>query len=245
MPFAGRPVEADVSAGSWLAAALVGPPGRVAALLPASFPAFARVFHPAVRYAGDADEDVSWAEVAAANGRTAHPAMSWVSITGSWDYVGEDDQPGLWNGAPAEGHLPVSVAERLVAVLRRHTSTPGDCWFGVEAGWGFLAAAPAAAPPVLALPGREHWLVRGPIELAAANLADEPAEQSANLWWPADRAWCVATDVDLMSTYVAGSLDCIADVLSAPGLEAAPATADAEVSWHADSVNPPPVAPAR
>ena len=31
------------------------------------------------------------------------------------------DQPGLWNDAPAEGHLPVAVAARLAAVLARHT----------------------------------------------------------------------------------------------------------------------------
>ncbi|HEX2074912.1 MAG TPA: hypothetical protein VHF92_14095 [Geodermatophilus sp.] len=236
MAFAGRPVETDVTPGAWLADALHPSPGRVGSLVPPTFPAFARVFHPAVRYAEDDDIDVTWAEVAAANGRTAHAAMQWASITGSWEYHGEDDQPGLWNDAPADGHLPAPVAARLAAVLARHTTTPDDCWFGVWSGFGFITAD----APTLALPGREHWLVRGHIELAAANMADEPHEQSASLWWPADRAWCVATDIDLASTFVGGSVACIADVLAADGLETAAVTADCPVGRDTDRINPPP-----
>jgi hypothetical protein len=72
------------------------------------------------------------------------------------------------------------------------------------------------------------------------NFAAEPFEQSANLWWPADRAWLVCTDIDLVSTYVAGSAACIAELLSHPDLEAAPAEAKQKVTWDADQVNPPP-----
>ena len=82
--------------------------------------------------------------------------------------------------------------------------------------------------------------MRGPVGLAATNLADEPAEQSANLWWPDDRAWFVATDIDLMTTYVGGSAACIADLLAADGLEAAVVPADQRVTWDADTVNPLP-----
>src|SRR3954469_10752465 len=219
---------------------------RVGSLVPCGFEAYARVFHPAVRYpddelfgidSDDPDEDVTWAEVAAFNGRTAHPAMEWASITGSWEFQGNDDQPGLWNDAPAEGHLPVSVARDLTAVLARFTTTPGDCWFGLEQGVG---SGPTEAPR-LALPPREYVLQPGPLDLAAANLADEPAEQSANLWWPDDRAWFVATDIDLMTTYVGGSAACIADLLAADGVEAAQVPADQRTTWDADTVNPAPL----
>jgi hypothetical protein len=236
----------------WIAAALHPfAEHRVSSLVPPVFDAYARVFHPAVRYPDDelfgietdsdsdsdaADEDVTWAEVAAFNGRTAHPAMEWASITGSWEFRGSDDQPGMWNDAPAEGHLPVSVATRLTAVLRRFTTTPEDCWFGLWDGFGHTPATELT----LALPSREYWLLRGPVDLAATNLADEPAEQSANLWWPADRSWFVATDIDLMTTYVGGSAPCIADLLAADGLEAAQVPADQRTSWDADTVNPLP-----
>jgi hypothetical protein len=235
--FAGRSVEDDVSPGDWIAA-VVRPIGEhvVGALVPPVFGAYARVFHPAVRYDGDDDVDVTWADVAAGNGTTAHPAMQWTSITGSWEFRDSDDQPGLWNDAPPEGHLPVTVAARLAAVLARHTTTPEDCWFGLWAGFGFMLAD----GPVLELPDRELWLVRGPVTLATANLAAEPNEQSANLWWPADRAWCVATDIDQQTTFVGGSPACIAEVLGTHGIEAAPAAAGQRIAWDSDTVNPLP-----
>jgi hypothetical protein len=241
---AGRPVESDVSAGDWIAGALHdSSDGTVSSLVPPVFEAYARVFHPAVRYpddelpgspSDDPDVDVSWAEVAAYNGRTAHPAMEWASITGSWDFVQDDDQPGVWNGAPALGHLPSQVAASMAAVLSQHTGTPSDCWFGVDNTWH------GDARPALRLYGIEHLLVRGPVDLAAANVAVEPVEQSAQVWWPDDRAWCVVTHPDLMSTYVGGSAACITDLLAAAGIEAARVRPEQLVTWDADTVNPAP-----
>ncbi|MCU1605896.1 MAG: hypothetical protein JWP46_2361, partial [Modestobacter sp.] len=128
MQLAGRPVETDLSPADWVAEVVAGAaPDTVAGLLPAVFAGYARLPHPAVRYAGDEDVPVRWAEVAAHNGRRAHPRMQWPAITGSWDYVGEDNQTPLWDDAPAEGHLPVELAGRLVALLAAHTATPGDC----------------------------------------------------------------------------------------------------------------------
>ncbi len=240
MLFAGRPVETDVSPGSWLAAALVpgpgGGPDSVASLVPRAFPAHARVFHPAVRYDGDDDVEVTWAAVASANGRTAHPGMQWISVTGAWEYLSEEDQPELWNSAPADGHLPAELAGRLAAVLAEHTTTPGDCWFGVWDGYGFITAD----APTLSLPGRDHWLVRKPAALAAANMAEEPWEQSANVWWPADRAWCVATDLDLMTSYLAGTRACVDAVVDAAGIEAFPVPPDDPLAWDSDAINPVP-----
>jgi len=230
---AGRPVETDVSAGSWIAIALAAAgPHTVASLVPPVFAAYARVLHPAVSYEGDDDVDVPWAAVAALNGRTAHRLMQWPAITGSWDYVADDDQPELWNDSPAEGHLPVGVAARVAAVLAGHTSTPDDCWFGV-----WTDARDAA---VLLLGARGYRLVRGPLGLATANFAPEPAEQGPNLWFPADRSWCVVTDIDLMSSYVGGSTAAVAGLLDADGIEAWPAEPDDPVTPDSDPVNPPP-----
>jgi hypothetical protein len=234
---AARPLQDDVAAGGWIAEALAGRPfGTVAALVPPLFAAYGRVLHPAVRYAGDDDVEVPWAAVAAANAAVAHPLMQWPAVTGGWEFVAEEDQSPLWDDSPAEGHLPSPVATRLAAVLRRHTGTPDDCRFGVWQGWGSVRST----GPLLRLPGREHLLVRGPVELAAANLAAEPAEQSANLWWPADRSWLVATDVDLMSTYVGGSAACLAELAGTDGLEVVPAQPGDLVTYAADRINPVP-----
>jgi hypothetical protein len=232
--FAGRPVEDDVTAARWIADA-VRDDATVGSLVPPVFEAYARVFHPAARYAGDDDVDVTWAQVAAANATIAHPAMEWGSITGLMEFFDQADQTPLWDGAPARGHLPAHVAHALAAVLRRHTGTPEDCWFGVPA-----ELIPAEAEP-LQLGGTEFWLIRGPIELAAANLAAEPSEQSAGIWWPADRAWLVATDIDLVTTYVGGSAACVAALVAHPGLEAAEVQVSQGTGWTADTVNPLPL----
>jgi hypothetical protein len=227
---AGRPVETDASAGAWIP--------ESGWLVPPVFAAYARVLHPAIRYVGDDDVEVPWAEVAEENAALAHPLMQWPAITGGWEFVHEDDQSPLWDDSPAEGHLPVSVAERLVAALRRHTTTPDDCWFGVWAGFGWPTEGPHVPGTVLL--GREYRLLRGPVELAATNLAPEPAEQSANIWWPADRAWCVVTDIDLMSTYVGGSTACIRSLLAAPDLEVVPSGVSDRLDHEADVINPVP-----
>jgi hypothetical protein len=124
----------------------------------------------------------------------------------------------------------------MAAVLRRHTTTPDDCWFGLSS----LGPASGLVADELVVPARSFFLVRGPVELAAANLLPEPQSQSANAWWPADRAWFVATDIDLVTTYVGGSGALVETLLTTPGLECTPASAGQRTTWDADTVNPLP-----
>ncbi len=239
MELGGLPVETDVSTGVWISSGRRrGTSGTVGALVPAVFEAYARVFHPAVRYDGDDDVGVRWAEVAAHNGTVAHPLMQWASITRSWDFVSADSQPPLWDDAPSEGHLPVATAARLAGVLARHTETPEACLFGRWDGFGYDLSSPDVPPRLLLRGGHDVVLVRGTVADAVRNLAPEPHEQSANLWWPADRAWCVATDIDLMSTYVGGSAACVAELMVTPGLEVMRAQPADRVAI--DPVNPRP-----
>ncbi len=51
-----------------------------------------------------------------------------------------------------------------------------------------------------------------------------------NLWWPDDGAWFVATEIDFVSTYLAGGTEAIQAVLTEPDLEALP-------SHITDSIN--------
>ncbi len=67
--------------------------------------------------------------------------------------------------------------------------------------------------------------------------------QSANLWWPDDRAWFVATEIDLMSTYVGGSRECIDALLAAPKLEVLEAQIGDGIGYESDRINPPPDEP--
>jgi hypothetical protein len=47
-----------------------------------------------------------------------------------------------------------------------------------------------------------------------------------NLWWPNDRAWFVATEIDLVSTYVGGSADLVRAIVASPEIEAFEVAAD-------------------
>ena len=213
MELGGLPVETDVSHGVWISSTRRrGEPGTVAALVPAVFEAYARVLHPAVRYAGDDDVEVPWAEVAAHNGTAATRSCEWDALT----HGPVDSQPPVWDDGPSEGHLPVAVASRLAAVLappHRHAGRlPAS---GAGTGSATTCRAPTVPPRLLLRGGQDVVLVRGTVADAVRNLAPEPHEQSANLWWPADRAWCVVTDIDLRSTYVGGSAACIAELIAA------------------------------
>ncbi|GGJ89338.1 hypothetical protein GCM10010123_18750 [Pilimelia anulata] len=206
-------------------------------LLPAGFAAYARVLHPAS--VGRDEWPVSWAHVARANGRTLHSLAQWESITGRYEYYdGNTHQPGLWDAMPEWGTLLPAEAAALAGVLAAHTATPDRCWFAV---WeGFNLHPDVERLPTFAL-RREEKVLTGPLRAATTSLADDALSvQLPTLWWPADRAWCVSTDVDLVSTYVGGSRACIEAVLAAPGLEAVPAAPGDVVSRGADVLNPPP-----
>ena len=74
----------------------------------------------------------------------------------------------------------------------------------------------------VSVPQRSHLLLRGPLGDIDA-LFDRLGHQSPNVWWPDDRAWFVATEIDLAWTYVAGSAPAVDAVLADGGLEALPA----------------------
>lgn len=248
--------EPDTAVGDW-AIAGAGEWHTVGCVVPAVFPDYARVFHPAWRRYraayGDrlglpspelglsGSAEVRWSEVAAANGRTVHPAMEWASITGSWRYHwGGDTQPGLWDCPPEEGSLSQRQVAELASLLARHTSTPHECVFAIWEGFADLPAEFAEAPK-LPMPHRSMVLLGGPLSSATASFASNGyTYRSASLWWPADRAWCVGTDVDLRSSYVGASIAGVEELINDPKLEAMRVTAEQRLTADADQVNPEP-----
>jgi len=86
---------------------------------------------------------------------------------------------------------------------------------------------------------RSYFLFAGPLQ-AASRLEFNGWYQSPNLWWPHDRAWIVATEIDGYSTFVAGSRDCIDALLSDPRLESLPTSTDRRFDLGSDQLNPSP-----
>jgi hypothetical protein len=141
-------------------------------------------------------------------------------------------------------------ARVLAAIGREWTAAPQDCWFCVWEGFGWDTASTFAAltetgqPPGIVeeprpdpvpdplregprvhLPHRDYLLYRGPAEAVGALASlDGTWGQCPNIWWPADRAGCVASEIDLQWTYVGGPRGLIDAVLADDRIEALPAT---------------------
>jgi hypothetical protein len=115
----------------------------------------------------------------------------------------------------------------LVDVLSRTTTTPEDIFVAVWEGWGDVP--PERFPGAARLPtlNRGHFLLRGPLtgvlDSISASGSDGPV---SGLWWPADRAWFVATEIDFEWTFVAGATSLVDQLIADDRLEVVPTTFD-------------------
>lgn len=254
----------EVEAGDWIHGRLHPFAQDVGSVVPAGFAAYARIFHPASS-AGRLEAsgtivpavEVRWSEVAARSGRTVHPEMQFHAIAAP----AHDPEP--WIYEPQLGVLSKRQCGALVALLSKHTATPNSCWFCLWDGYGYLhpggsaAFVVAARPPFariqvgfrrlqlrwskprtprpdqprVRLPGRDYLLFRGPIAKA------EGWEDGPNLWWPADHAWCVASEIDFPYTYVGGSQELVDAIIENPDIEALPARLTDGITYSSDTVN--------
>ena len=254
----------DLAPAAWIAERLHPFAQDAGAIIPPGFDAYARIFHPATKRVGDIFVPVTWREIAEANLRAYHPQMQFgalVTVPGT-SLNDRSPQPGLFDGWPRTGTLRLDDARALVDVLAHHTTTPGRCWFAAWEGFGSaedgsmvmltIDGGKTVRPPphlyrarpkqpTFQLPGRGYFLARGPVTAALETVYGmKSSYQSASLWWPEDRAWCVATEIDFDWTYVGGSTECIAAVLSSPELEALPARLTDGVHYDSDPINPTP-----
>lgn len=249
--------SSDVDAGAWLVASVHGFGRDVGSVVPHGFDAYARIFHPI--------EDgpcTRWSDLAASNGRVAHPEMQYHLIASSPGEAPTSYEPLT---AMSVGSLPRPELDVLAAILAGHTTTPEACWFAVWEGYlgcsarmtvgGWRSAlgrlsglrrrddlVPGPAPlevlagPTLELPNRSYLLLHGSVTDATGPF-DLLRNQSPNLWWPEDRTWCVATGIDFGWTYLAGSAELIDEVVACGDLEAWPATITDGIRYGSDHVN--------
>lgn len=223
------PRPADGSLGDWINQRLQDHTvagTRAGSVVPTGFARVVRVLHPA----GDGR---SWAEVAQANGRVVHPLVQWWSIAPHAD-AGSGRSLDV---DPEEGSAP----EDTLAAILDHCPSDVDLVHAVWDGFGAWADRDFPFPLMPGWGGRSYRLfvaARGAWTHWPGMEGSWP--QSANLIWPHDHSWCIATEIDWDSTLVACT-DEVADALLADGrLETFDVGFDDDLSWHGDLLHPRP-----
>lgn len=206
----------------------------VGSLVPVVFEGYARVFHPAW---ATPRRPVRWETVAKWSGRHMHSLAQWDFL---FRPEGQPSGPTPFVAHPDPDGLPPRQQASLCERLATYTTTPDRCFVGVWEGYGWLADSEWSASPVLRLEARTFHVREGPLALALAvgwradGLIDA---KPPSIFWPADRAWFVVSDPDLVATYLGGSNALIEAVLTHPDLEAWRATADDPVDIGSDEIN--------
>jgi hypothetical protein len=118
-----------------------------------------------------------------------------------------------------------------VAILGRHGSIPAPPAFPAEVLDG----------PRVQLSGRDYLLLAGSLAAAPQLGWTDPYgfvfPQSSNLFWPQDHAWCVASEIDLFCTLVAGSDELAGALVDDPRLEAWRVQPDDPIAFDSDQAN--------
>lgn len=191
----------------------------VSSLVPSGFAAVCQVLHP---WWGRDPEPVRWATLAEHQG-IAELRDRYQTRDGLVPAVAHEQ--GL---EASTGELDELTASTLVELLASSTATPDDVFVAVWEGWGDVPAHRFPGAARLDTQARGHFLLRGPLNGVLTSVAASGFDRpTAGLWWPADRAWFVATEIDFEWTLVAGEPSLIDRLRGDPRLEVAPTTFDA------------------
>jgi hypothetical protein len=225
----------EVSQADWLGERLDDlMAATVSSIVPTGFDAYARILHP-VDTPLRGDRLVRWRDVAAWGDQVLSAQSHWLEV--AMPEV-RPEHPRPWKSqGPSQGTLFADDARALVAIARGFTATPRQCWCCVWDGFGWwsrssFGASGPLAPPPSPIPieakewpkvhtrHRDYFLYEESLDGTFAEAMELLEGHSPNLWWPADHSWCVGTEIDLRSTYVAGSKAFIDAILQSEALEA-------------------------
>lgn len=226
-------LQQNVSEGRWVADGVKSSRvGTLGSLVSAGYDAYARILYP-VRVSNAKGDGVfvRWSDIARHTGATAHAEMELHALDttihpGSTRYVsGNAPAPA----APVPG-WPEQLAT-IVDVLAGHTTTPDDCWFAIWEGNTALDDIRESTPT--ARIGDNYFLLRGPGARATADYRG----LAPNMWWPADRSWCMVAHFDFPCVYFGGNQRAADALLAMPEIEAWPARADQIITADNDQLN--------
>jgi len=196
----------------------------VGALVPDGFEAYGRLLHPA--YSRE-DGHVPWSRMAAWGGRSLEPTSYFggIAIRGDgirWHALGSGPPDGEFPG----GAVPAAGG----GAGRVHLHAGGR--FALWNGWGDFEigeddeSAVVEITPRITSSGRRYLLYRGPLRSITRLRFFGGSFRPPSFWWPEDRSWFVATEVDAVSTYVGGTGTLIERLRATDGLEVLPAGVD-------------------
>jgi hypothetical protein len=144
--------------------------------------------------------DLPWAQLVTF-GPSGFAAYARLRFLPDPAYQGQSENDADPDAAPCATDQWRALFEQLGA----RTRTPDDCYFCLWEGWPFprsvLHAPKVSVPPHPRVPYRSYFLFRGLLSDAGAwgepkIWPGDPPPFEAAFVWPADRAWCVANDVD-------------------------------------------------
>lgn len=215
------PEPDDTHASWWLEQ--LDPWGRqgvpVSSLVPSGLPAVCQVLH---RWRGHDGELIRWRTLA------EHPGVAELREryqTREGLVPAFAERVGL---QASTGELDELTASALVDVLGSATTTPHDVFVAVWKGWGDVPTQRFPGAARLDTYNRGHFLLRGPLTGVLSSVAASGLDRpTSGLWWPADRAWFVATEIDFEWTFVAGEGPLVDRLLDDDRLEVVPTTFDA------------------
>lgn len=208
------------AAAEWVGGARHGEVGTVGSLVPNDYEAFLRVRAPA---GGIEDwwtpyRDLFVVVAAVGERHTTSPDRAWFAV---WEGHGFDNGTTrvAWRDPPPDEQTRLAreaARARLRAESERRNAETRTALLQV---------------PRVELPHRTYYLMTGPV--AAATQLSEPGSPSVwlhpDLFWPDDRQWFVATDVDFWSLYIGGDREFITELTLSVSTEAEIVTLDRQL----------------
>jgi hypothetical protein len=227
----------DTTPADWIGPRLHPFAQDVGSVIPEGFAAYGRLFHPVELHDPDSGRTARerWSDIARRNRRLAHAEMQFHMISRHHPEIPAPRDHRVPH-QPRSGQLPLDERRILVEVLRGRTATSDRCWFCLWEGYGGLDDG--GVHERVRLPGRDYVLYGGPIDHALDSpCAPLPFDLSPNLWWPEDRAWLVATEIDFCWTYVGGTRELIETLVTDPRLEVLEAKLSGRITIDGDREN--------
>ncbi len=232
-----------------LAAQPEGDGARVERLLPPGYPRYLRLFHPlSLSDDGVLCRPRTWQSVADEAGLAFHPQVQWrllrPRVEGTFEGMpiaalaflqeraGEADsqESGRW---PLEGTIGEPARTRLFDLLVEAADSQEVYFY-----YGTAAAFLCLTSLLYRAPMSEYKAVQALADGEVTHPRREPFRlPGPEFVWPEDRSWIVATDCDLVSTYIACDERLSDLLLDDQVLELLPVTLTTRIDFDADSIN--------